>query len=195
MGNGIPSFVIIDTDGTTITKDGREAVMSDPDGAEFPWHPKPVKDAANPSGIDETPSLLVFMETQSKEEQSRITADMTAVAQRYIDEAKTAKSDSKYLFFAATNTNGPVPRIRELTKQEALPPTAHEHPLEEKPPSGGWCCDGCGSDPDATAKRFRCAKGCDFAYCEMSGEVNVNNLKKFIADFEGSALERKQCGA
>merc|ERR1712072_1625373 len=83
--NGIPSFVIIDTDGTTITKDGREAVMSDPEAAEFPWHPKPVKDAANPSGINETPSLLVFMETQSKEEQSRLTAEMTEVAKKYMD--------------------------------------------------------------------------------------------------------------
>merc|ERR1711977_560242 len=130
------------------------------------WYPKPVNDAENPPGIDETPSLLVFMETQAKEEQRRLTAQMTEVAQKYVDEAKSAKSDPKYLFFVATSTNGPVPRIRELTKQEALPPSAHEHLLEEKPGCGGWCCDGCGSDPDASAKRFRCTKGCDFDFCE-----------------------------
>jgi len=165
--NGIPSFVIIDSDGTTITKDGREAVMSDPDATEFPWHPKPVKDAANPSGIEETPSLVVFMETQSKEEQSRLTAEVTEVAQKYMDEAKTAKSDPKYLFFVAKNTNGPVPRIRELTKQDQA----------EKVSVVLLNLDDRG------------------AYYEMSGEVNVANLKKFIADFEGSSLERKQCGA
>jgi nucleoredoxin len=222
--DGIPSLAIIDADGTTITKDGRAAVGSDPEGAEFPWHPKPVQDAANPSGINETPSILVFMETQPKEEQARLTAQMTEVAQKYVDAAKKAKEDPKYLFFAATNTNGPVPRIRELTKQEALPPSAHEHPLEEKEPSGGWCCDGCGADGDPTKKRFRCSKGCDFDFCEecnanagtavaprppvavllnlddsgayyeMCGDVTTAGLEKFIADFEASALERKQCG-
>merc|ERR1712070_1273990 len=43
---GIPSFVIIDKDGSVITKDGRAAVSSDPEGAEFPWYLKPVKDMA-----------------------------------------------------------------------------------------------------------------------------------------------------
>merc|ERR1712224_493712 len=36
---GIPSFVIVDKDGSTITKEGRAAVSSDPEGAEFPWYP------------------------------------------------------------------------------------------------------------------------------------------------------------
>jgi nucleoredoxin len=36
---GIPSFVILDSDGSTITTDGRDAIMSDPTGARFPWRP------------------------------------------------------------------------------------------------------------------------------------------------------------
>jgi len=168
--NGIPSLAIVDADGTTITKDGRAAVGSDPEGEAFPWHPKPVGDAANPSGIDESPSVLVFMESQTKEEQARITGEMEEVAKKYLEKAKAAKEDPKYLFFAATNSNGPVPRIRSLTKQEALPET----PV-----------------PPVTLLLNLDDNG---AYYEMPGEVSAANLEKFIADFEASALERKQCG-
>merc|ERR1712188_352813 len=44
--NGIPSFHIIEHDGTVINNDGRGAVGGDPDGADFPWHQKPVNDLA-----------------------------------------------------------------------------------------------------------------------------------------------------
>merc|ERR1712216_580959 len=40
--SGIPSLVIVDKDGTTINRDGRAALSSDPEGEEFPWHPKAV---------------------------------------------------------------------------------------------------------------------------------------------------------
>lgn len=37
--NGIPSFVILDPEGNTITTDGRDAVSEDPTGANYPWIP------------------------------------------------------------------------------------------------------------------------------------------------------------
>merc|ERR1712227_711490 len=36
---GIPSFVILDSEGKTITTEGRDEIMSDPTGARFPWAP------------------------------------------------------------------------------------------------------------------------------------------------------------
>jgi len=36
---GIPSFVIIDMDGKTITTDGRSALLEDPKGEQYPWIP------------------------------------------------------------------------------------------------------------------------------------------------------------
>jgi nucleoredoxin len=36
---GIPTLVILDEEGGTITADGREALLGDPAGAKFPWRP------------------------------------------------------------------------------------------------------------------------------------------------------------
>jgi len=41
---GIPTLVILDADGTTITTDGRSVVTDDPTGAAFPWKPKPLSE-------------------------------------------------------------------------------------------------------------------------------------------------------
>jgi len=38
---GIPSLVILDAEGKTITKEGRSAISGDPTGEEFPWKPVP----------------------------------------------------------------------------------------------------------------------------------------------------------
>jgi len=43
---GIPSFVIIDPEGKTITTDGRAAVSKDPEGANYPWFPPTAADKA-----------------------------------------------------------------------------------------------------------------------------------------------------
>merc|ERR1711939_414663 len=42
--SGIPSLVILDGDGKTITKDGRAAVSGDPTGQDMPWKPKTFKE-------------------------------------------------------------------------------------------------------------------------------------------------------
>merc|ERR1711881_351429 len=44
--SGIPSFVVLNNDGTVITTDGRSKVMSDPKGEKLPhgWLPQPFND-------------------------------------------------------------------------------------------------------------------------------------------------------
>mmetsp|Transcript_87333 Transcript_87333/g.219810 ORF Transcript_87333/g.219810 Transcript_87333/m.219810 type:complete len:474 (-) Transcript_87333:212-1633(-) len=41
---GIPSFVIVDSAGSTITTDGRSAVCEDPQGNHFPWKPRSIRE-------------------------------------------------------------------------------------------------------------------------------------------------------
>ena len=39
---GIPTLVLLDADkGTVLSKDGRNVVLEDPEGKDFPWMPKP----------------------------------------------------------------------------------------------------------------------------------------------------------
>jgi len=42
--NGIPTLIILDAEGKVITKEGRDAVSSDPIGEDFPWTPRSFKD-------------------------------------------------------------------------------------------------------------------------------------------------------
>jgi len=51
--SGIPTLVILDgKDGSTITTDGRSAVMEDPEGASFPWKPPTLWEALGEEVID-----------------------------------------------------------------------------------------------------------------------------------------------
>jgi nucleoredoxin len=181
---GIPSFVVIDADGSVITKDGREAVSGDPTGTEFPWYPKPVKNLkAGPGNINEVPTVLVFCETSDKETQNAFEAALTPHAKKYIDEAKVQDNDPALNFVIVTETSGMSGKIRGMLGLTQLPPGPHEHPLELKEGSGGWGCDGCGQS-GAGKERYRCTAGCDFDFC---GECNA----KANGDAKSSVLPAK----
>jgi len=69
--NGIPSFVIINSDGTTITTDGRSKVMSDPTGQNFPdgWLPQPFNDVNDdPSDLNEERCVISLGGSESMHE-------------------------------------------------------------------------------------------------------------------------------
>merc|ERR1711988_218368 len=169
---GIPSLVILDKDLATITKDGRAVIMEDPEGAEFPWHPKlpaPVGDLVKPKGIEDCPSLVVFMENATKEDQEKTMSELLPVATKFRDAAWEKKEDPKYLFFAAKSSEGPVPRVRELTKQTG--------DVEQQ----------------KTPKAVLLDLDDDGAYYELDGEVTTATVEAFLANFEAKTLERKQC--
>ena len=68
-----------------------------------------------------------------------------------------------------TEGTGLAPRIRGMLGLPALPPSAHEHPLEKSDRSSGWGCDGCGQSGQGK-ERYRCTQGCDFDFC---GDCNA----------------------
>merc|ERR1711988_1387207 len=113
--SGIPSFHIIEHDGTVINSNGRSAVGGDPEGAEFPWHPKPVNDlSAGPDGINDTPSIVVLMEKVAAEKQTAATDALTVVASRVLDEAKAKKEDAPFCFYTGVSAGGITDRVRDL---------------------------------------------------------------------------------
>jgi len=175
--SGIPTFVILDKELNTITKDGREVVSEFPEGDGFPWLPKPpapIRDLAKPKGIQETPSVVLFMETTPTEEQEKLLEELEPLATKYRDAAwEKEDKEPEVLFFAAKSSEGPAPRVRSMTKQEALPPAKHATSL---PPKGILL------DLDDNG-----------AFYELEGEVTAAAVEKFLADFKAGSLTRKQC--
>jgi len=109
---GIPALVVVGPDGKVINPNGRGAVGADATGESFPWAPPAVRNLCAPEGIDESPSICVFMEPSAPALQKSMEAAMAAVAKKYID--KAAGEDPAYLFFAGKSSDGPVPQIRTM---------------------------------------------------------------------------------
>lgn len=205
-----------------ITKEGREAVGSDPTGKEFPWHPKPVRNLkAGPGDINEVPTILAFCETSDAAKQAAVVEAMTPIAAKYKAEAKAKGDDDPAVAFTIVTESGGIgSRIRSMLKLPSMPPSKHEHPLE-KSEGTRWGCDGCGCSGEGK-ERFRCTKGCDFDFCGEcnakagtsvampqklmlldipdnggfyegpEGDVTADALEKLANDYLAKSLERKQ---
>jgi len=114
---GIPSFVIVDKDGTVINANGRSIPSADPKGTEFPWHPKPVRSLEDPEGINETPSLVVLTDKVSEEMRKSISAALGIVAAEYVEKAKKSDDDTVLFFLGGPGDERITEQIRKLTNQ------------------------------------------------------------------------------
>jgi len=113
---GIPSLVTIDASGKTINAGARGAAGSDPDGAAFPWFPKPVNDInEEQEGLNEETCVIVLLAGATDEEKKKRLADVNAVGKKYFDEAKSKGADPAFRFFYGKDDGGIVDRIRQLT--------------------------------------------------------------------------------
>jgi nucleoredoxin len=115
--SGIPAFIIIDENGKTINGNGRSAVDADPEGAEFPWSPKPVNDlSAGPGDINDLPSVCVLMEKVPAAQQEKLTAALNKSAEKSWSESKAKGEDPSMAFFTGTKGGGISDRLRDFTK-------------------------------------------------------------------------------
>jgi nucleoredoxin len=163
---GIPSLVLLDTDLSVITKKGRSAVMQDI--SEFPFHDKPVSDLANDTdGINDVPCVVVLADKADAAAQAAAYAALEPLAAEYKATAKASDEDPEFLFFLAKSGAGPVGRIRELCKLNGE--TAPQLLLLDIPDNGGF-------------------------YVGDGAELTVDGLRKWLSDYKGSKLERKQLG-
>lgn len=81
--DGIPTLVVLDENGKTITTNGRAAVSHDPEGKEFPWKPKPVEllNDMTVAGVNDSPAaLLVLDQAQGADTAARAEAVLGATA-------------------------------------------------------------------------------------------------------------------
>jgi nucleoredoxin len=167
---GIPSVVIIDKDGSVISKEGRAAIGGDPTGAEFPWYPKPVfnfKDG--PGSLNESPTLVALCEACDASSKKAAEAALEPIAIKYKDEAKAkGEEDPAVAFGIATEAEGIAGQIRKMTglagaeeaKQAKLM-------LFDIPDNGGF-------------------------YEGPEGEITTASISAFIEGYLAKTLERKQ---
>merc|ERR1711907_477069 len=95
---GIPSFVVLNSDGTVITTEGRGKVMSDPKGEKLPdgWLPQPFNDVNDdPSDLNEEPCVLALGGDEA------MCNAVKVVAEEYYARAGKDISEMPFRFFSA----------------------------------------------------------------------------------------------
>jgi nucleoredoxin len=172
--SGIPSFVIIDKDGSVITKDGRAAVSGDPSGAEFPWYPKPVKNMkAGPGSINEVTTVLAFCESSDDATKKATEEALTPIATKFLEEAKAkGEEEPELAFVIVTDSDRMSGQIRGMLKMPTLPSTetvtlTPQLCIVDIPDNGGY-------------------------YKGPEGEISAASVDKLVQDYKSKALERQQ---
>merc|ERR1712039_276187 len=166
---GVPSLVIVDKDGSTITKNGRAALSADPEGDEFPWYPAPVHNTnLGPGHLQDCACVVAFVETSDLACQKAAIDAMTPLAQKFLDEA-TAKGDEgpEVSFIVVTETGGIGSKLRSLMGLTTSPPEVPRLMILNIPDSGGY-------------------------YDGPEGDITSDSVCTFVTGFQTGALERKQ---
>ena len=131
---GIPMFVVLDSQGDIINGNARGAVSSDPEGKDFPWAPKPVSALDSPDGINETPSMVclydcyplffdnflfsqILFTDQCSDEvtKTHLRESFFAFAAAVFANAKANQAEPEVLFFLEETASDVGSRIRALT--------------------------------------------------------------------------------
>jgi nucleoredoxin len=110
--SGIPSFCVLNPDGTIVTTDGRSKVMSDPKGETFPagWLPQPFNDVNDdPSDLNEEKCVIALGSNKA------LAAAVKTLASEYYETAGKDVSAMPVRFFEAPDGNV-TGQIRKLTK-------------------------------------------------------------------------------
>jgi len=159
--SGIPSFVVINPDGSVITTDGRSKVMGDPTGKDLPegWLPQPFNDVNDdPSDLNEEQCVLALGGDAA------MVAALKAVSQEYYEKAGKDISAMPMRFFTAPD-GSITEQIRKLTKQEG-----NKLILLDIPSDGAfYVCDA--SSPDAAAVQ-------SFISDALAGKLERKQLQK-----------------
>jgi len=157
---GIPTFAVLNPDGTIVTTDGRSKVEGDPKGDNFPamWLPQPFNDVnADPSDLSDEKCVVALGG------QASMVAAVKAVAMEYYEAASKDIGEMPMRFFEAP-AGSVTDQLRKLTKVEG------DKLLVLDIPSGG-------------------------TYFVCEGEVSEGaDVKKFLADIDSGAVEKKSLG-
>merc|ERR1712203_829681 len=109
---GIPSFVVLNNDGSVITTEGRSKVMSDPKGESLPqgWLPQPFNDVNDdPSDLNQEACVIALGGDKAMRSAVKI------VAEEHYTQAGKDIAEMPFRFFSGPD-GGVVNQVRTLTK-------------------------------------------------------------------------------
>ncbi|EKX34508.1 hypothetical protein GUITHDRAFT_98062 [Guillardia theta CCMP2712] len=162
--DGIPTLVLIDSDGNIITKEGYDVVGNDKDGKNFPWAPKAVKDIESCAELNSSACVVVLADECPPEERSQISDDLTKVAEEFIAKARKMDEDAECVFTLAAEAGTVASKIRTVCKVES----------------------------DKTCKMLILDVGDDGAYYSFKGStIDRESISKFVIDFQEGKLEKQ----
>ncbi|XP_048840562.1 nucleoredoxin-like [Brienomyrus brachyistius] len=100
---GIPTLILLDTDGRVITRQGRAEVLSDPNCWRFPWHPRPVVDLSESNAVQlhEGPCLVLFVDAEEEAELEPARELLRPIAEKILANHKAKGEEPPLLFFVA----------------------------------------------------------------------------------------------
>jgi len=160
----LPTLVILDKDGSIISQNGRSSVSADPDGLEFPWYPKPLKNLSlTADGLGEGPALIAFAEGASKEEQERLIGILTPIAEKNVAEQKP------FGFFYSTEPSQVGSLLRKMCGQA----------VEE------------GQESTKPVLALLDLAGKSFLVCEAN-VIDASTVSTFLSDFEQGKLKMNE---
>jgi len=168
---GIPTFVMVDSDGSTINGNARGAVMGDPEGANFPWAPPPASNVDDgPDGLNESTCVIALLGAMDMDARPAAVEAFTSVAQETLDAAKAAgEEEPPFIFFYSLSNDAQISsQILKLTKLSPASGTASLVVIDI-PSDGAF-------------------------YVSDATEATAANVKALLADFKAGKLERKQLG-
>jgi nucleoredoxin len=156
---GIPTFVILDPEGKVVTDDGRSAVMSDKEGAEFPWIPKPCNELTGASGSMLNDSAVVIAFTSGDEVEVAVAKSvLEPIAEEEAAVAKAAGDDQ--IFFMYTGNDDMIDMVRDFAKLGEKSPLLV---LLDIPRQAKYVC--------------------------KNPEITMDNVRQFVADYKAGKLE------
>jgi len=180
---GIPTFIIVSPEGKVINQSGRGLVPS-AKASDFPWNPPTIGDLESPDGINETPSMCLFLESCSKDVQEQIMQAVTPIAKEY-----TEKDEPELIFFAATKTGSIASQIRGMCGLESADKLAKDDVRSEE--KGPKLVRTFSSDTPTLVLMDIPDNG-GYYVGRMARELDGSGVKKMIEDWKAKTLERKQ---
>jgi len=109
---GIPKLVILDpSTGHIINANGRSVVEADPEGADFPWHPKPLDSVDTAGAVLNDSACLIYVDSNLNNDTK---GALNTVATSFVEKWKAEKKDPALLFFFGTS-GGLAQRVMEFT--------------------------------------------------------------------------------